>query len=242
MVRTIRLGIMVTGAVLAASGTMAAAPAPAPVRSVDIYVTPYYQAAASARDRRVETDRRFDAALRGDDPAAIRAVHTAVLADGRDVSPITLMILAARLYDIGDRDDGLFWFYAATDRFTQMRAVLTGYGRPGMGGAGAEYTAAMIAFRQLAGPIHNGYAFCDIANQQAQRARAFEWVAASPYALLLDPQAPAKTSDRAGLIAAAVEANRILMKMERDQLADPAYAAQLMAARAENQQAVRYCW
>ena len=30
---------------------------------------------------------------------------------------MTMMVLAIRLYDVGLRDDAVFWFYAAKDRY-----------------------------------------------------------------------------------------------------------------------------
>jgi hypothetical protein len=43
-------------------------------------------------------------------------------------------------------------------------------------------------FATLAGPFINGYAFCDVANQQAIRAKALDWVEKNPdAAMFMEP-------------------------------------------------------
>ena len=37
------------------------------------------------------------------------------------LTPMTIMVLAIRLYDVGLRDDAVFWFYAAKNRFATAR-------------------------------------------------------------------------------------------------------------------------
>lgn len=212
------------------------------VRSVDIYVTPLYSAGVTQRERRVSVDRRLNARLRSDDPADIRAVAAEVLADGADVSPLALMVLSARLYDIGDRDEAVFWHYVAKDRFFTLRDVLVGYDRGGMGSDEQELVSAMGAFVQLAGPVINSYAFCDIANQMTQRRRAFDWVAANPYAALMDSRNRAKGSDRTALLAQAIADIRTAMEQEVAYLAEPANVVQLEASRRENGVPEQYCW
>jgi hypothetical protein len=176
--------IALVAAALAPAGDAAA---PKPVTRIDIYVTPIYSAAASAGQRQVAVDKRYDAALKSDDPAAVRAVHETVLADGSTASPLLMMVLSARLYDIGARDEAVFWHYAAKERYFLMADVLEGYERGGMLSDKAEFVSAMGAFVNLAGPAINGYAFCDIDRQITLRQKAFDWVAAQPWKLLRDP-------------------------------------------------------
>ena len=40
------------------------------------------------------------------------------------VTPMTMMVLAIRFYDVGLRDDAVFWFYVAKDRYIVMSEVL----------------------------------------------------------------------------------------------------------------------
>ena len=37
---------------------------------------------------------------------------------------MTLMVLAIRLYDVGPRDDAVFWFYAAKDRYISLLGAI----------------------------------------------------------------------------------------------------------------------
>lgn len=212
------------------------------VRSVDIYVTPYYSSAAKASKRVVRVDPRIDALLKSDRPEDVVKARDQVLADPALVSPITMMVLASRLYDVGERDDAVFWFYVAKDRYMTVAGVLVGFDRGGMSSSAAEVASAMGAFVQLAGPAINSYAFCDIANQQMLRRKAYDWVVANPYQALFAPDLAAKGEDRAALLTAALGKIRDGMEQETAYLADPENIAKLAAGRAENKVDAAFCW
>jgi hypothetical protein len=212
------------------------------VRSVDIYVTPYYSSAAKASKRVVSVDRRFDALLKSDRREDVVNARDQVLADPALVSPITMMVLASRLYDVGERDDAVFWFYVAKDRYMTVAGVLVGFDRGGMGSGGAEVASAMGAFVQLAGPTINSYAFCDVAKQQALRRKAYDWVVANPYQAVFAPELPAKGEDRAALLTAALDKVREGMEQETAYLTDADNLATLKARRAENKVDALFCW
>jgi hypothetical protein len=72
---------------------------------------------------------------------------------------------------VGLRDDSVFWFYAAKDRYLTLAEVVD----VATGGL-AQVEQAVRDFATLAGPFINGYAFCDVANRQAIRAKALDWV------------------------------------------------------------------
>ena len=46
------------------------------------------------------------------------------------------------------------------------------------------------SFATLAGPVINGYAFCDLAKQKGLHAKAVEWVAANPYEVMFRREHP----------------------------------------------------
>jgi hypothetical protein len=213
-----------------------------PVRSVDLYVTPLYSSAAKASKRVVRVDPDLDPLLRSDRAEDVLAAQERVRATPANVSPLAMMVLASRLYDVGARDDSVFWFYVAKDRFMTMSGVLTGYDRPGMFAAGGEARAAMGAFVQLAGPTINGYAFCDIDNQQALRRKAYDWVAANPYQPIFDTARPAKGEDRQALLDAALGRLREDMANETAYLTDSQNRAELIAGRKKNGADTRFCW
>lgn len=212
------------------------------VRSVDIYVTPYYSSAAKASKRVVRVDPRIDALLKSDRPEDVVKARDQVLADPALVSPITMMVLASRLYDVGERDDAVFWFYVAKDRYMTVAGVLVGFDRGGMFSGGAEVASAMGAFVQLAGPTINSYAFCNVAKQQMLRRKAYDWVVANPYQALFAPELAAKAEDRTALLTAALGKIRGGMEQETAYLADPENIAKLAARRAENKVEAAFCW
>ena len=151
-----------------------------PVRHVGVYVQLYYEAAREPGGTpRVAVGRSFDG-LASNKREDILSVRDRIVAAPKLVTPMTLMVLAIRLYDVGLRDDSVFWFYVAKDRFLTLDEVVD----VGAGGL-AQVEDAVRNFSTLAGPIINGYAFCDIANQQAIRAKAADWVERNPYEAIL---------------------------------------------------------
>jgi len=163
-----------------------------PVEYIDVYVLPYYEAAQSPHGRpHVAVARHFDHLLSSNKREDIAAVRDMIQAQPERITPMTLMVLAVRLYDVGLRDDSVFWFYVAKDRFITMAEVLD-MRSPDLAPAGQ----ATRDFAVLAGQTINGYAFCDIDKQQALRMKALEWVEKHPYQALFVPQLPARPGPR----------------------------------------------
>jgi hypothetical protein len=157
-----------------------------PVRHIGIYVQPYYEAAREPGGTpRVAVGRSFDG-LASNKREDIVGIRDRIVKEPKLVTPMTLMVLAIRLYDVGLRDDAVFWFYAAKDRFLTLDEVVD----VGAGGL-AQVEDAIRNFSTLAGPIINGYAFCDIANQQTIRAKALDWVEQNPYEAIFMERLPA---------------------------------------------------
>jgi hypothetical protein len=55
---------------------------------------------------------------------------------------------------------------------------------------------AVKSFAVLAGPVINGYAFCDRARQYATNVKAIEWTEQNPYRVLFMSQLTAKNPRR----------------------------------------------
>ena len=84
------------------------------VTRVDIYVEPYYAAAESPDGRpTVAIGKTFDELLSSTKREDIVAARDKIASDPKVITPMTMMVLAIRLYDLGLRDDSVFWFYAA---------------------------------------------------------------------------------------------------------------------------------
>ena len=150
---------------------------------------------------------------------------------------MTLMALAIRLYDIGLRDDAVFWFYAAKDRYLTLAGVAD-VRAPQL----AQVEDAVRNFSVLAGPVINGYAFCDVANQRQIRARALQWVIENPYQAIFMPQVTALPGDRDANLRNAVAEIKANAAKERDYLDKPANVAQLTQTRRENGMDQKFCW
>jgi hypothetical protein len=209
-----------------------------PVRRIGIYVQPYYEAApAPDAAPRVAVGKSFDgllASLRRED---ILAARDKLMAQPTRVTPMTMMVLAIRLYEVGLRDEAVFWFYAAKDRAVIFADVIDTRG-PALAGA----MQAVASFATLAGPAINGYAFCDLGRQRRLRAEALAWVEANPYAPVFMPQLPARAADRKAALARAVADARTNAEKERAFFEDAKNVESFRAARRKNEMDEKYCW
>jgi hypothetical protein len=148
-----------------------------------------------------------------------------------------MMVLAIRLYDVGLRDDAVFWFYAAKDRYIVMSEVLDTKTQ-----LLAQADDAVKSFATLAGPVINGYAFCDLAKQADLHAKAVAWVEANPYQVMFMDRAPALPGDRnANHLRALANAKERAAK-EKAYFADAKNATDFMATRKRNEADSKYCW
>lgn len=223
---------------LALALAAASATAAEPVRRIGVYVLPYYAAAADDGGRpQVAVGKAFDERLASQDPAVIAEVEKSIRAAPELVTPMTLMVLAIRLYDVGLRDEAVFWFYAAKDRYATLAAVLD-MSHPAL----AQVAQATRDFAVTAGPDLNGYAFCDLGRQARQRQAALDWVAANPYRALFIDALPARPGDRQAHLEAALADLRTQAARERDALATPELHARVAATREANQMQDKYCW
>lgn len=209
-----------------------------PVKRARIRVDPFYQAARHPDDPPlVNVAPRFDKLLASTKADDILRVRDEIERDPGRVTPMTLMVLALRLYDVGRRDDAVFWYYAAKNRYYLLGSVAD-MKTPAL----APAAEAMNAFNRLAGPIFNGYAFCDVARQREIALRAADWTARHAYEVLLLPQIPARAGDRKENYQKALAELLAQVKRERDYLAVPENVGKLKAARAANDADQKFCW
>ena len=209
-----------------------------PVRHVGIYVTPYYEAAHEPGGTpRVAVAKAYDALLASSRREDVVRARDGIAKDNALLTPMTLMVLAIRLYDVGLRDDSVFWFYAAKNRYFTLEGVAD-VRAPQL----AQVEDAVRNFAALAGPVINGYAFCDIARQQKIAARALQWTIDNPYKALFLPQVPARPGDRAQNLDRAIAAMRANVAKERDYLAKPENVARFRQQRSDNAADQRFCW
>ncbi len=209
-----------------------------PVAQLGIDVLPYYQAGTTfGAAPKVAVDPAYDALLSSTRLADIRRAGDGIAAKPERVKPETLIVLAMRLYDLGQRDDAVFWYYAGRDRFLTMESVLD------MRSLRLLKSAEVAdAFLRAAGPAMDGYAWCSIAHQAEREDRAIAWVAAHPYQPIGDTDLPAFADDRNAALVAAVVHLREAAAKKKALLDDPATVARIEAARAKWHAHERFCW
>jgi hypothetical protein len=209
-----------------------------PVRRIGLMVEPYYAAAREPNGSpRVAVGKQYNDLLASSRREDILAARDLVVEKPKLVTPMTLMVLAVRLYDAGLRDDAVFWFYVAKDRYIVMSEVLD-VRHPGL----VQVEDAIRNFSTLAGPIINGYAFCDLARQKEQHAKAVAWVEANPYEVMFMAQAPALPGDRADNHKRAIANAKERAAKERAYFDDAKTVAAYYETRKRNEADVKFCW
>lgn len=208
------------------------------VKRIPIKVLPYYQAARHPDDPPlIAVAPQYDKLLASTHADDIRRARDEIARDPARITPMTMMVLAIRLYDVGLRDDAVFWFYAAKNRYYMLTRVAD-MKSPEL----APVASAMNAFVRLAGPAINGYAFCDVEKQRDIALKAADWTSRHAYEALLMPEVPAQFGERRQNYQKGLADLLALVKRERDYLAVPANVEKLNAIRARNGADGRYCW
>jgi len=209
-----------------------------PVRSISIYVIPYYRSAEKDGDRpQVHTAREYDALLSSARREDIVAARDMIQADNALITPMTLMVLAIRLYDVGLRDDSVFWFYVAKYRWSTLAAVADENSEALAGALDATRNFAI-----LAGPFINGYAFCDLKNQHRLMAASIEWVEHNEYQAIRIPQLPKLPGNPDDNLRAGLAKNKQDAKKEIEYLADPNNLQNMQDARKKSGAEEMFCW
>ena len=209
-----------------------------PVRHVPIYVEPFYRSAPTPDGQpRVAVGKQFNALLASNRREDILAARDLIVGVPKLITPMTLMVLAIRFYEVGLRDDAVFWFYVAKDRYIVMSEVLD-VNTPQL----AQADDAVRSFATLAGPVINGYAFCDLAKQRELHAKAVEWVENNPYEVMFMAQAPALPGDRAENHKRALAHAKERAAQERAYFADAKTVEAFYATRKRNEADAKFCW
>lgn len=209
-----------------------------PVKHIGIYVTPFYEASRTPGGAPVVgVGKQFNDLLASSKSDDILAARDLIVARPATVTPMATMVLAIRLYDVGLRDDAVFWFYAAKDRYIVMSEVLDTKTQ-----LLAQADEAVKSFATLAGIVINGYAFCDFDKQAEAHAKAVAWVEANPYQVMFMDRAPALPGDRAANHQRALANAKERAAKEKAYFADAKNVAEFMAARKRNEADAKYCW
>lgn len=209
-----------------------------PVKRIVLRVDPYYQSARHPDDPPlIAVAPSFDKLLASTRRGDIERARDEIARDPGRITPMTMMVLAARLYDVGLREDAVFWFYNAKHRYYTLAGVAD-MSSPAL----APVAKALAAFVRGLAPAINGYAFCDIDAQREISRKSAEWTGRNPYEALLRPDVPGRLGDRKANYQKALAAIFAATKRERDYLSDPGNVAKLKALRAQNAADERFCW
>ena len=206
------------------------------VRSVDIYVTPYYSANAGKAEF-VKVYDKIDDLLKSGKVKDFKKAEKIVQDAPQMVSPITPFVLSARAYDLGLRDDAVFWFYNAKNRAILLRGVIDMEGEKF-----TDVVAAIGAFMKLVGDVVNPYAFCDIKKQQDIADKALEWTKKNAYEAMFSPEFSSPHEDRKAALAKGIEKLESRNKKEKDYFLDKDNLAKFKAMRKQNGTDEKFCF
>ena len=81
-----------------------------------------------------------------------------------ELTPEQMFVLAIRLYDLGEKDNSVYWFYEAQFRAKLFLKTLDADHIAAVSKQSAGLLASYDAFTELAGEYINGYAGCDVDN------------------------------------------------------------------------------
>ena len=123
---------------------------------IDAYVTPYYDSKGP-----VVSVGRFSSGLASAKEDDFLTTIAQMKKDWDRLTFPELYVGAIRLYDLGYRQEAVYWFYSAQYRGRQFGVLLDQAKMGSIGSSGFELLHAQNAFYQLVGTYINGYAFGD---------------------------------------------------------------------------------
>jgi hypothetical protein len=145
--------------------TLKEAPSPEPSTASDsrmpIYITPYYDSEGPQIDVGP-----FSEELAAATADSIANLSSKLKTEWATLPIETMYVASIRLYDLGEKNDAVYWFYSAQFRARLLQSVLPEDSVGGIGSEGVERIQAHNAFHQLAGEYINGYAFGELNNLQ----------------------------------------------------------------------------
>ena len=137
---------LVFAAILSAPAVSAAPPSAAPL---EVRLPPLYDFAGP-----VVSVGPFSEGLASRDPQRLMSTVAAMKEHLEELPPEPMYVAAIRLYDLGRRDEAVYWFYSAQYRARLLEALLARSRKR------AAVVAASKAFDERVRWAVNGYAFC----------------------------------------------------------------------------------
>jgi hypothetical protein len=122
-----------------------------------IYVTPFYDS-NGLKVAVGEQSKRLASA----DSKTILQVSEELKKEKDKLRADVMYVAAIRLYDLGHKDEAVYWFYSAQYRARVFSSILDKEKVGSIGSEAFELKQAYLSFNQLAGEYINGYAFGDL--------------------------------------------------------------------------------
>ena len=141
-----------------------------PVKTVDVYIKPYYSA-ENGKAENVFVHKEIDPMLRENTVKGYESAVKFVEENPARISPMTMFTLAARAYDFGLRDEAVTWFYRGQNRLISALYVLD---------LPKQTVQDNTGFSHVVGQFVNAYAFCDFDKQSRAAENAVKWTIAHP--------------------------------------------------------------
>lgn len=143
--RSIRESVVIISVLFSLVGFIAQA------QRMPIYVLPWY----NSEPLTIQVG-KFSEKLKTEDVQQLQIIADEINKEIDHTSIETLYVLAIRFYDLGQKEEAIYWFYTA--RFRQLLYAKMVENVGGIGESAFEFKQAQNAFRQLAGEYINGYA------------------------------------------------------------------------------------
>lgn len=130
---------------------------PAPSPAMPIYISPYYDSEGLQINVGPFSDEL--AAATAD---SISDLSTKMKSEWESLPIETMYIASIRLYDLGHKNEAVYWFYSAQYRANLLKTLLREDSIGGFGSEAFSRVSAYNAFNQLAGEYINGYGYGDL--------------------------------------------------------------------------------
>jgi hypothetical protein len=125
-------------------------------RQMPVYITPFYESEGLKI-----TVGEHSQTLANADAKSIREIAGALKKEKDKLRAEVMYVTAIRLYDLGHKDEAVYWFYTAQYRARLFTTLLDNEKIGTIGDEAFELKHAYNAFNQLAGIYINGYGFGD---------------------------------------------------------------------------------
>lgn len=142
--------------------TVAPSQTPMPMKASEpmtIAVTPFYDSTGP----QVNVG-DFSQQLGDSDLKALNTLAREMAKQKETLTPEQMYVLSIRFYDLGDKDEAVYWYYEAQFRARLFQLAIEPVQMVRVGEPTFELSTAYDSFQKLAGEFINGYAGCDMDN------------------------------------------------------------------------------